>query len=461
MTVATGNPGFLDDQQPTAMARAGALNLLARLATGAAALALAILTTHVLSVHGRGLYVILTTTAGICVILLTAPSPVLVADLVHARRDEAHLRGGMLALGVLSCVTLVIVAVVAGALGQSLPGAPFVQIATAVTSGVLVYVVCEISLAQGTGNVTWVGLGEVLAALLPLLASLVAAALGLASVGVLILAWLVGALLTAALQLGAALRRRSLALDGALALALGWLWRSRSIAFSNSALQLCARIDVLVVSAVISVSAAGVYSIPVALAANLLLFPRALITVTYRSIMISPPDDLARRLGATMRRCALLAATGGLLGVPLAAFTAGPIFGHPYAGIWQPLAILVPGIAGWSIVELLRHVLLTRFERQREVLLTAVGMTIANGVLAVVGSAAFGLDGAAASTTITYVAAAIWMTRVCSLRLGVPARRMYAPLRSDLFPIVRKNANGGVTGSAPEQAAPGAGEPDA
>src|ERR1700750_2727108 len=127
-------------EPPTAMARAGALNLLARLITGAAAFALAVLTTHVLSVHGRGLYAVLTTTAGICVILLTAPSPVLVADLVHARRDEAHIRGGIAALGLVSCVVLVIGALVAAAAGLHLPGAPFVQVATAVTSGVLVYV---------------------------------------------------------------------------------------------------------------------------------------------------------------------------------------------------------------------------------------------------------------------------------------------------------------------------------
>ena len=180
---------------------------------------------------------------------------------MHGRRDEAHVRGGIVALGLLSCVVLAIAAFAAATVGLHLPGAHFVQIATAVTSGVLVYVVCEISLAQGTGNVTWVGVGEVLAALLPFLASVAVAALGYTSVGALILAWLAGASLTAAIQLGAALRR-SLALGGGLTLALGWLWRSRAIALSNGALQLCARIDVLVVSIVISVSAAGIYSIP-------------------------------------------------------------------------------------------------------------------------------------------------------------------------------------------------------
>ena len=38
-----------------------------------------------------------------------------------------------------------------------------------------------------------------------------------------------------------------------------------------------------------------------------------------------------------------------------------------------------------------------------------------------------GYVGAAASTTITYVAAALWMALVCSRQLGVPIRRMFVP----------------------------------
>jgi O-antigen/teichoic acid export membrane protein/capsular polysaccharide biosynthesis protein len=441
--------GSREQDQPSAvLARAGALNLLARLATGAAAFALAILTTHVLDVHGRGLYAILTTTAGIAVILLTAPSPVAVADLVHGRRDEAQIRGGLIALGLFSCVVLVILAVASHAVGLRLPGGPTVQIATAITSGIIVYITCEINLAQGVGNVTWVGLGELLAALLPFIASAAAAALGYTAVGDLIFAWLLGALATALLQLGAGLRRHSVSLDGSsLPVALGWLRRSQSIALSNSALQLCARIDVLVVSAVISVSAAGIYSIPVALAGNLLLFPRSLITAMYRRIMTASPADVGRRLGVTLRGCVMLVAAGAVVGVPLTILLGGAIFGGPYSGIWEPLAILMPGIAGWAVVELLRHVLLTRYEQQREVLYTAIGMTIANGVLAVVGSELFGLDGAAASTTITYLGAAAWMTHVASRRIGIHPSVLYTPVRSDLTMIARlaKSVRGGGT----------------
>ena len=146
--------------------------------------------------------------------------------------------------------------------------------------------------------------------------------------------------------------------------------------------------------------------------------------------MTAPREEIARRAAATMRGSVGLVLVGGAIGVPLTAAFSSRVFGSAYTEIWRPLAVLVPGIAAWSVVEVLRHVLLTRLERQREVLVTAIGMAGANGVLAVVGSSEFGYLGAAASTTITYIAAALGMARVCSRQLGVPIWRMLVPSRS-------------------------------
>jgi O-antigen/teichoic acid export membrane protein len=410
-------------------ARASALNLMARLISGAAAFALAVLTTRVLDTHGRGTYVVLTTAAGVGVVILSAPAPVMIADLVRDRSDEAELRGGMLALGAGSALVLASVAMFVNIAGARLPGPPLVQILAALATGIVVFVSCEISLAQARGRVTAVGLGEIALAILPLGASLAIVVYGRVSLVSLITAWLAGVSATAALQLGFALRRHAIIVTRS-DIVWRWLWRARGIAISNGMLQLCARIDVLVVSAVLSVSAAGIYSIPVALAANLLLFPRALLTVTYRSIMTAPREEIARRTAQTTTGCAALVLAGGALGVPITALLASRVFGSAYADAWRPLAVLVPGIAGWSVVEVLRHVLLTRLERQREVLITAIGMAVANGVLAVAGSSEFGYVGAAASTTITYLGAALWMARVCSRQLGVPVRRLFIPSRS-------------------------------
>src|SRR5664279_2205574 len=204
----------------------------------------------------------------------------------------------MLALGAGSALVLALAAMLANLAGVGLPGPPWVQILAAIATGIVVFVSCEISLAQATGRVTAVGLGEISLATLPLLASAALAASGDATLGSLITAWLAGVSATAALQLWFALRRGGITPVES-GIVWRWLWRARGIALSNGMLQLCARVDVLVVSAVLSVSAAGVYSIPVALAANLLLFPRALLTVTYRSIMTAPREGRPdRSLGA-------------------------------------------------------------------------------------------------------------------------------------------------------------------
>ena len=59
-------------------------------------------------------------------------------------------------------------------------------------------------------------------------------------------------------------------------------------------------------------------------------------------------------------------------------------------------------------------------------------MLVVNGALAAVGAAAFGLVGAAASTTITYALAAVVLVALCSRNLGVPMRELAVPRRSDL-----------------------------
>src|SRR5919108_452493 len=74
-----------------------------------------------------------------------------------------------------------------------------------------------------------------------------------------------------------------------------------------------------VAAAVLSTSAAGVYSIPVALAGSLLLLSRSLLTATYHSIMTAPPNEVAARLSAALRHSVIVVLVGGALSVPVVA----------------------------------------------------------------------------------------------------------------------------------------------
>jgi O-antigen/teichoic acid export membrane protein len=413
----------------TALARASALNLLARLTSGAATLGLAVLTTNVLDTHGRGVYALLTTWAGIAATVITGGTTVLAADLIHRRHDEPVLHGATVAIGVGSALVLVPACVLVGVLTG---GATLAALAsTALLTALVTYSSFEMAIAQANGDVLRVSLTDIGMAVAPFIVTVIVAVLFEPTPGTLIAAWAAGAAVTAAVQFADVLRAGSLLLRRAWRVAASIMRRSIRVALANGTSLLCSRIDVFVVAAVISVSAAGVYSIPVALAANLLLLSRALLTASYRSIMTAPEEEVAARMSTALRHSVIVVLVGGGLSLPVVAVAAGAVFGDAYAGIWQPYAFLVPASACICVVELLRHFLLTRLERQNEFALVVTGMLVVNGVLAAAGAAAFGLPGAAASTTITYALAALALVSLCARTLAVSMRELAVPRWSD------------------------------
>jgi O-antigen/teichoic acid export membrane protein len=257
------------------------------------------------------------------------------------------------------------------------------------------------------------------------------------TVGTLMAAWAAGVAITCALQLTDAVRTTGVNMRHAWRIAVSITRRSLGISLANGLALLTSRIDVLVVAVVLSTSDAGIYSIPVALATALLLLSRSVLTATYRPIMTASVEEVAGRLSAALRHSIIVVMAGGILSVPVVALTAGFVFGDAYSDIWQPYAILVPASACLCVAEMLRHFLVTRLERQREVVLTSVAMLLVNGVLAVVGAAAFGLLGAAASTTITYAGAAAALVAVSARALSVPMLSLALPRRGDLAPYWR------------------------
>jgi O-antigen/teichoic acid export membrane protein len=414
----------------TALARASALNLLARLTSGAATLGLAVLTTNVLDTHGRGVYALLTTCAGIAATIISGGTTVLAADLIHGRRDERVLHGATLAIGVGSAIVLVPLSIAMAFLtsGPSLAA----LVSTAVLTALVTYSIFEMAIAQARGDVLRVSLTDIGMAAFPFVTTVIAAILFEPEAATLIVAWAVGALVTASVQFTGALAAGSLMLGRACRVAASIMRRSVRVALANGTSLLCSRIDVFVVAAVLSVSAAGVYSIPVALASSLLLLSRALLTANYHSIMTAPAEDVAARLSVALRHSVIIVLAGGGLSLPLVAGAAGFVFGDAYSQIWQPYAFLVPASACLCVGEVLRHFLLTRLERQNEFVLITTAMLLVNGLLAAAGAAAFGLVGAAASTTVAYALAVLALVALCARTLAVRMRDLVVPRPSDL-----------------------------
>jgi O-antigen/teichoic acid export membrane protein len=413
-----------------AIARASALNLVARLTSGAATLGLAVLSTHVLDTHGRGIYAILTTWAGIGATVITGGTTVLAADLIHGRHEKRMLHGATSAIALASAAILLPLSVVVALLTSGVTLAALV--CTAALTVLVTYSGFEMALAQARGDVLRVSLTDIAMQLFPLLATVAAVILFDHTVTTLVAAWAAGAVVTATVQFLGAARGGSLMIARAWRVGASIMRRSIRVAIANGAGLLCARIDVLVVAAVLSASAAGIYSIPVALATNLLLLSRSLLTATYHSIMTAPEHEVAERLSVAIRHSVIVVLVGGGLSIIVIAVTAGFVFGSAYSAIWQPYSLLVVAAACICVVEVLRHYLLTRLERQNEYVLIITAMLVVNGVLAAIGAAAFDLVGAAASTTITYALAAFALVALCSRELDVPMRQLAVPRLSDV-----------------------------
>jgi O-antigen/teichoic acid export membrane protein len=416
---------------PTAIARASGLNLAARLTSGSAVLGLAVLSTNVLDTHGRGIYAILATWAGIAMTIITGGTPILAADLIHGRHDARVLHGASCAIALQAALLLFPIAVAISLFTSGVTLAAL--LCTAAVAVLVTYTNFEMSIAQARGSVLRVSLTDIGMAVFPLVATAIAVVVvAEPTVTTLMAAWAIGAIVTVSLQLTDALATAGVVMRHAWRVAASITRRSGMVALANGTVLLTSRIDVLVVAAVLSASDAGIYSIPVALSGSLLLLSRSVLTATYRPIMTAPASDVAARLSSALRHSVIVVMVGGTLSVLVVALTAGFVFGDAYSDIWQPYAILVPASACLCVAEMLRHFLLTRLERQREILLTSAAMLLANGVLAVVGAAAFGILGAAASTTITYAAAAAWLVAFCARSLSVPMLQLAVPRRSDL-----------------------------
>ena len=361
---------------------------MARITSGAAVLGLAVLSTNVLDTHDRGIYAILSTWAGIANSIITGGTPVLAADLIHRRHEEPVLHGASFVIAIQSALALVPVAVAVAFLTSGATLAALV--CTAAVAVLVTYSSYEMSIAQARGDVRRVSLTDIGISLFPLIVTAASVAIFDPTVTTLMTAWALGAAIMATLQLTNALAAGKLVLRHAWRVAASITRRSLAVALANGTALLCSRIDVLVVAAVLSASAAGIYSIPVALASSLLLLSRSLLTATYHSIMTAPANEVGARLSAALRHRVIVVMAGGCLSVPVVARRRRSVFGDAYSDIWRPYAMLVPASAFICVAEVLRHFLITRLERQREILITSVVMVIVNGILAVVGAARSG-----------------------------------------------------------------------
>jgi O-antigen/teichoic acid export membrane protein len=184
------------------------------------------------------------------------------------------------------------------------------------------------------------------------------------------------------------------------------------------------RADAFIVNALIGVRATGIYSVTSGLAESLWYVPNALGIVMF-SRAVRPGSDASETAAVltrtTLAVAAAIAIPAFILGPNVVAFAYGPAFVD--AGI--ALRWILPGIVAYSVVAILSRWIVGRGRPGLGAAILGAGLgtnVIANLQLV----PAFGINGAAAASSISYVLTAV-------LTLGVFARLSGRSLRETLL----------------------------
>jgi O-antigen/teichoic acid export membrane protein len=225
--------------------------------------------------------------------------------------------------------------------------------------------------------------------------------------------------------------------------------RGIGVSLANAIARLGYRVDLFVVAALLSVADVGRYSVAIAIAEALWQVSRAAGTGVYAAVIDPVSPEATALTLRSFRHSILLLTTGGFCAVVAAAVLFEPLLGAGFAGIWRPLALVVPGIVALGAAEMLQPFLLIRLESSREYLRTYATATAVNLLVALALVPWIGIAGAAVSTSIAYSAAALYLARRFQRLAGgvspgdfVPGPadiRDYQRLGSALFRGVRGN----------------------
>lgn len=296
-----------------------------------------------------------------------------------------------------------------------------------VPAGILVINLTNIATLQS--RIGAINLGTLSSAVVQCGSLLVLGALGRLSVGWVVLMWTVStALPLVFLTRGVRLRACDVRL-AARSLGVGARYHLGLLS-----LRLLLRADILVLGALASTRAVGLYSLAVTLM-EMSRIPADAVRQVVLARQASEPGPAAAELTARATRLSVLVGLASVLGICAAAPVLIPLaYGAAFAGSLAPLLLLAPGLVALNATRPLESFLL---RMDRPMALTGISMAaltvnLALNLLLIPG---FGAEGCAVASSVAYVllagAQAVWFLRVSggSARALVPGRPELALLQ--------------------------------
>jgi O-antigen/teichoic acid export membrane protein len=224
---------------------------------------------------------------------------------------------------------------------------------------------------------------------------------------------------------------------------LGFLIREQLCFGSRSSLATVAgyinlRIDVFLISALLGPRMLGIYTLAVSTGEMLWSISLPVIWAALENIAGDTFAEAAKLAAGLMRSVVALQV---VLGIVL--FVAGPwlivhVYGAAFAGAGTVLRILLPGLVVYAVETFLGYFILVQV--RRPLLLFAVQGTSAVlcAVLTLLLLPRFGMNGAAAATTVTYVGVVAFKSLYFRRKTGIGLREQWLVTADDVRMLYRR-----------------------
>jgi O-antigen/teichoic acid export membrane protein len=224
---------------------------------------------------------------------------------------------------------------------------------------------------------------------------------------------------------------------------LGELFREQLRFGSRSSLATVAgyinlRIDVFLISALLGPRMLGIYTLAVSTGEMLWSISLPVIWAALENIAGDTFAEAAKLAAGLMRSVVALQV---ILGIVL--FIAGPwlivhVYGPAFAGAGTVLRILLPGLVVYAVETFLGYFILVQV--QRPLLLFAVQSTSAVlcAVLTLLLLGRFGMNGAAAATSVTYVGVVVFKSLYFRRKTGIGLRQQWLVTADDVRALYRR-----------------------
>lgn len=202
---------------------------------------------------------------------------------------------------------------------------------------------------------------------------------------------------------------------------------------ASLAQQLNYRLDVFIVNYFLSPAAVGIYSVSTALSEALLMLPGAVCFALFPRISAVGKERGAAIAASLVRRALwLVLAAGGALCL-LSRWLVPAAYGGPFAPAVAAIFLLAPGVAALSCA----WVLGAYFEGsgRPQLVASAAGLGLAATVaLDLLLIPVYGINGAAAASSVSYLASALWLVHVFRSETGVRLSELVKPVPSEFLP---------------------------